>query len=46
MKTTNDRDRNRRPNALVRFAHGVGDLVHEYNELREDARRRFPKAFR
>lgn len=30
---------------LARFAYGVGDFINEYNEVRSEARRRFPKAF-
>ena len=46
MNATPDRERASRPNAIVRFARGFGALVHDYQELRETARRRFPDAFR
>ena len=30
---------------FARFAYGVGDFISEYNEVRSEARRRFPTAF-
>ncbi|WP_292054899.1 MULTISPECIES: hypothetical protein [unclassified Martelella] len=46
MNTTRKNEARNQHNPLVRFMRGLGDVYNDYNELRAEARRRFPDTFR